>query len=100
MSEAHKRHAQETYDLIKRAFERGNWAELEATFRAFVETYAIFDWYADEVIFQGIKLWKEERPVELLRNFGRVFDRVAGEPVVFNNDEAEALGSLLMTARG
>jgi hypothetical protein len=99
MSEARTRHALETYDLIKRSFERGNWAELERTFREFVSAYPIPEWYIDEVVFQGMKLWKEDRPTDLLRNFGRVLDRVAGEPVVFNLEEAQAIGTLLLEAR-
>ncbi|MDX1579769.1 MAG: hypothetical protein R3266_14890 [Gemmatimonadota bacterium] len=99
MSEARKSHAAETYAQIKAALGDGKWAEMEDAFRSFVEAYPIPDWYVEETIFQGMKLWHEQRPADLLRSFGRVLDRVAGEPVV-DAEEVRAIGGLLLEARG
>jgi hypothetical protein len=85
---AAKNRAASTYAALKKSLMRRDWAEVERRFRSFAKKSDIPEWFADEVVFQGMKLWQAERPGDMLRHFAWVLDRVSGENNCLDTEDA------------
>lgn len=86
-------HAAGTYASIRSALLDWNWDRAEVAFRAFCTTYRanIPEWFEDEYVFNGMKLWAAGRPAQLLRHYATFLDRASGETICWRDGEGEEL---------
>ena len=79
-----------TYEQIRRAVLAWNWADAERLFCAFCDAHQVPEWFADEYLFNGMKLWADGRPAQLLRHFAAFFERGL-ERAIPEDDAIDAL---------
>lgn len=91
-----KAHIVGAYREIRGALFGWDWGQAEETFHAFCERHrqSIPDWYEDEFLFTGMKLWADDRQEQVLRHFALFFDRAAGETLCWSESDAAHLAAL------
>lgn len=53
------------------------------------------DWFADEYLFQAMRLWSEGHMPQVLRHFGKFINRAAGSALVDAVTESDAMRAAL-----
>jgi hypothetical protein len=79
------------YRSIQKSLLAWNWDEAADRFHRFCEAHreSIPDWYEDEFLFTGMKLWAADRQTQVLRHFALFFDRALGDSACWSDEAAE-----------
>ena len=87
-----------TYAQIRSALYAWNWQRAEDAFREFCDRYRaqVPTWFEDEFVFNGMKLWAENRHAQLLRHFATFLDKPLSKTTPSNWIAAE--GEMLTVA--
>ena len=86
-----------SYAQIRHALFFYNWAEVEHTFWALCERYNahIPAWFAEEYVFQAMRLWASDQLGECLRHFAGFINRAAGQDLIDAGAERDLVRQLL-----
>ena len=78
------------YGGIRKALLAWNWDDAAERFHTFCEGHrqAIPEWYEDEFLFTGMKLWAADRQTQVLRHFALFFERALGEQAFWSDEDA------------
>ena len=86
-------HVVGSYRRIRASLLEWNWEDAAEQFHEFCESHRdkVPNWYEDEFIFNGMKLWADDRPVQVLRHFALFFDRALGRDLCWSDETADPL---------
>jgi hypothetical protein len=86
-----------TFGLLRKGVTACDWDAVEDSFRAFCDKHAdaIPAWFADEYVFQAMRLWADDHLDEVIRHFANFVNRAAGVDLVDAVAEREVLHQAL-----
>ena len=86
-----------SYQVMRHALFFFDWGSLEAEYRDLCRRYDahIPSWFANEYVFQAMRLWESDQLDEALRHFANFINRAAGEDIVDASAERDLVRKAL-----